>query len=130
LKGAPELYKRYTFTIPIGIGFRVGISRMWRLGIEATYVKTFSDYIDDVRGVYYDPNKMQSGIASYFSNPAHQNLDWFRIGDQRGDPTHKDAYYHLNIILTRNITYKEFNMNLKKKGSPFSKTKKLRRFRG
>jgi hypothetical protein len=130
LKGGPEPYKKYTLTIPVGIGFRVGISRMWRLGIEATYVKTFSDYIDDVSGVYYDPSKLQSGLAAHFSNPANQNLEWFKPGDQRGDPTHKDAYYHLNIILTRNITYKEFNMNLNRKGRSFSKTKKLRRFRG
>jgi hypothetical protein len=103
---------------------------MWRLGLEATYVKTFSDYIDDVSGVYYDKSKFQSGLAAHFSNPAKQNLDWFRPGDQRGDPTHKDAYYHLNIILTRNITYKEFNLNVKRKGRSFSQGKKLRRFRG
>lgn len=129
LKGGPEAYKKYTFTIPFGIGFRVGISRMWRLGLEATYVKTFSDYIDDVSGVYYDPSKYQSGIAAHFSNPAVKNLDWFRPGDQRGDPLHKDAYYHLNIILTRNITYKEFDAKFSFKGRSFSKTKKLRRFK-
>ncbi len=129
LNGGPEPYRKYTLTIPVGIGFRIGISRMWRLGIEATYVKTFSDYIDDVSGVYYDPSKLQSGLAAHFSNPANQNKDWFRPGDQRGDPAHKDAYYHLNIILTRNITYKEFNMKISRSGRPFSKTKRLNRLK-
>jgi hypothetical protein len=129
LKGGPAPYKRYTLTIPFGIGFRVGINRMWRIGIEATYVKTFSDYIDDVSSVYYDPNKYQSGLAAHFSNPATQNLDWFRPGDQRGDPEHKDAYYHLNFILTRNITYKEIRMNGRRQ-KIFKNRSRLGRFRG
>lgn len=102
---------------------------MWRLGVEATYVKTFSDYIDDVSGVYYDASNFQSGLAAYFSNHAKQNFDWFRPGYQRGDPKHKDAYYHLNIILTRNITYKEVNRKMGRMGRSFSKTKKLHRFK-
>ncbi len=129
LKGGPEPYKRFTFTIPVGIGFRVGISRMWRLGVEATYVKTFSDNIDDVSGVYFDQSKYQSGLAAHFANPAKQNLDWYRPGDQRGDPTHKDAYYHLNVILTRNITYKDFKRPNSKSRRPLSKSKTLRRFK-
>jgi len=130
LKGGPKPYKLATITIPFGIGFRVGISRMWRLGLEATYVKTFSDYIDDVSGVYFDPSKYQSGLAAHFSNPATQNLDWFNPGEQRGDPKHKDAYYHLNVILTRNITYKGFKSNFGKGIKISGKSKKLRRFKG
>ncbi len=128
-------YKLWTATIPIGIGFRVGVSRMWRLGLEATYVKTFSDYIDDVSTVYQDATGLNP-IVTHFSNPAQQNQQWFQPGDQRGDPKHKDAYYNLNLVITRNITYNEvrfqrhlsrkIKMNNKSRGS---KVKKLRRYR-
>ncbi len=112
-QGLPDGPKRYlpvTATIPMGIGARIGISRMWRIGIEATYVKTFSDYIDDVSGVYYDPAVIAANYgpaAGYLSNPSYQNSSWFTPGQQRGDKQ-KDAYFYLNIVVTRNITYKQY----------------------
>ncbi len=42
-----------------------------------------------------------------FSNPTKQNEHWFRPGDHRGDPNLKDAFYQMNIVLIRNITFKE-----------------------
>ena len=56
LADGPSEYLPVTATVPFGFGFKVGINRMWRVAIEASYIKTFSDYIDDVSGVYYDPN--------------------------------------------------------------------------
>lgn len=96
-----------TATIPVGVGFRMGLNRMWRLGIEATYVKTFSDYIDDVSTVYYDPTKLGSAQAAYLSNPSQQNSTWFAPGEQRGDKQ-KDAYFYLNIVAYRNLTYRDY----------------------
>ncbi|MBM3431271.1 MAG: hypothetical protein FJX99_09830 [Bacteroidetes bacterium] len=130
-----EPLKLQTATIPFGVGFRLGISRMWRLGLEATYVKTFSDYIDDVSTVSQDPTGLNPVIA-HFSNPAQQNEHWFRPGDQRGDPKHMDAYYQLNIVLTRNITCKEvkfqrvLSRKIKlKRNSRTRNVKKLRHFK-
>ena len=105
LVGGADQTKPVTMTIPIGIGFRMAVSKVWSLGIEATYIKTFSDYIDDVHGVYFDPTKLYSPEAQYLSNPASNNTSWFAPGQQRGD-ANKDAYYTLNIVATRNITYK------------------------
>ncbi len=110
LDGGPEMYSRITATIPLGIGFRVGLNRMWRIGIEATYVKTFSDYIDDVSGEYYDRNILATQVgddAAYLSNPSTQNSTWFGTGQQRGDEQ-KDAYFYLNLTFYRNITYKDY----------------------
>jgi hypothetical protein len=110
LAEGPDAYLPVTVTIPFGIGFRMGIGRMWRFGIEATYVKTFSDYIDDVSGTYYDPNELASQVsatAAYLSNPAVENSTWFSAGQQRGDKQ-KDAYFYLNLVFARNITYKDY----------------------
>jgi hypothetical protein len=97
----------FTVTVPMGIGLRMGLGRMWRIGIEASYVKTFSDYIDDVSTVYYNPQSLSSAEAQYFSNPSVSNVNWFAPGQQRGDKQ-KDAYYHLNMVVARNITYKDY----------------------
>lgn len=107
LPGGAEETLPITATIPFGIGMRFGIGRMWRLGIEATYVKTFSDYIDDVHGVYYDPSQLSSPEAQYLSNPSQNNTNWFAPGQQRGDKQ-KDAFYTLNLVVARNITYKDY----------------------
>lgn len=106
-------YSPFTLTIPTGIGFRLGFSRMWRVGLEIAYVKTFSDYIDDVSTVYKDPNSFTDPIASYMSNPAIGN-PIFAPGNQRGDSNQKDAYYHLNLIITKNLTYKDYGRQRKK----------------
>lgn len=100
-------YSPITLTMPFGFGFRMGISRMWRIGLELSYVKTFTDYMDDVSTVYADPFDL-SDEAQYFSNLADPSNPSFGPGQQRGDPNQKDAYYHMNVILTRNLTYKDY----------------------
>lgn len=107
LDGGPGKYLPVTATIPFGVGMRMGINRFWRIGLEATYVKTFSDYIDDVHGTYYDPAILATEVgpeAAYLSNPAQQNATWFSPGDQRGDKQN-DALFYVNLTIYRNITY-------------------------
>ncbi|MES2554867.1 MAG: hypothetical protein V4604_01890 [Bacteroidota bacterium] len=107
LAGGPSEYLPVTATIPFGVGVRMGINRFWRVGLEATYVKTFSDYIDDVHGTYYDPaiiGATNGAEAAYLSNPAAQNAGWFGPGNQRGDKQN-DAMIYLNLTVYRNLTY-------------------------
>ncbi len=106
-----------TVTIPMGIGFRWGISRMWRMGIEATYVMTFSDYIDDVSTNYYDRNALAANVgaeSAYLSNPSVENTTWFESGQQRGDMKQDDAYFYLNLTFYRNVTYKNQGKQIRK----------------
>lgn len=110
LDGGPAKVLGVTATIPFGIGARMGIGRMWRIGIEATYVKTFTDYIDDVSTEYYDRDILAAQVgpeAAYLSNPSQQNTAWFGTGQQRGDKQ-KDAYYYINLTVARNVTYKDY----------------------
>ena len=107
----PKEYSLITPIIPVGLGFRMGIDRMWRIGLEITYFKTFSDYIDDVSTTGFDTDLLQEKygtVAAVMSNPAktEQEKSWFANGQQRGDSKHKDAYLYANIIIVRNITYK------------------------
>jgi hypothetical protein len=76
--------------------------------LEFTYVKTFSDYIDDVGGNYYDPAILVSEIgseAALYSNPAAPANQWmFNPGSMRGQKQ-KDALFYMNLTITRNFTY-------------------------
>jgi len=114
-EGQAKAYSPLTMTLPLGIGFRVGVGRVWRVGAEIAYVKTFSDYMDDVSTVYADPASFSTEAAAYFSNPAIGNPG-FAPGYQRGDPKQKDAYYHLNLIITRNLTFKDYGRQRSRNG--------------
>lgn len=123
-EGQAKPYSPITMTIPMGVGVRFGLGSSWRIGIEASYVKTFSDYIDDVSTVYADPSLFTPEIATIV-NPSDYSVtqstpgnpivfDWFGAGYQRGDSKQKDAYYHLNITIIKNLTYKDYGKQRKK----------------
>jgi|TARA_R110000737_G_scaffold161270_1_gene189131 hypothetical protein len=111
LVGGPKQYGFVTAIVPMGIGFRTGIDKVWRVGIEISYTKTFSDYIDDVSTVYYSQSELAAAYgpdAAYLSNPSYQNQYWFSEGQQRGDEQ-KDSYANINIVFYKNLTYKPVN---------------------
>lgn len=126
LEGGPDKYLPITATIPFGIGFKMGISEMWRIGFEASYIKTFSDYIDDVSGVYYDAGALATQVSptsAALSNRSENNPTWFSAGEQRGDITDKDAYFFLNLTVSRNITYLNTNSRYKVKKYKYTRSK-------
>ncbi|MFA7273008.1 MAG: hypothetical protein WC044_04030 [Crocinitomicaceae bacterium] len=111
LVGGPEQYGMVTAIVPMGVGVRVGLDKLWRIGFELTYTKTFSDYIDDVSTTYYDKSAIAAAYgneAAYLSNPSYQNQYWFAGGQQRGDKQ-KDSYLNFNLVFYRNLTYKPTN---------------------
>lgn len=110
LKGGGEEYKKIGFGIPMGIGYKFGITNLWRLSFELTYTQTFTDYLDDVSGLYFDKDLIEASYGStsaYFSDRSSGAFpDWTAAGKSRGDSAHKDGYIFLNIAFVRNITYK------------------------
>ena len=55
LPGGPAQYKRISICIPMGIAWRMTLNKLWCVGLEFSYRKTFTDYIDDVSGNYVAP---------------------------------------------------------------------------
>lgn len=73
LEGQDKKYLRYTVCIPVGIGFKYPITNQWHIGLEYGLRKTFSDYIDDVSGNYFDRGLIRDARgdqAMYFADPA------------------------------------------------------------
>ncbi len=110
--GFGDTYRGVTAIVPFGIGYRMGMGRMWRVAVEATYFKTFTDYMDDVSTEYYNyvaNDVTASPEAIFFSNPAEKG-PWQKVinGDKRGDKQ-KDAFFYLNLTFAKNVTYKSYD---------------------
>lgn len=100
LPGGASPYSNFALSIPFGFGVRKSINRTMGWKLELTHRFTFTDYIDDVSTVYYDPAVLNAQVgpeSAYFSNPQLGNL-WSgvtRPGEQRGDPSDNDGYMFL-----------------------------------
>jgi hypothetical protein len=109
LPGGGRKYSRVTVVIPYGLGLRYAVNRDWRIGLEVGMRKTFTDYLDDVSGNYYD-NKVllqeRGVVAATLADPSKgmfastqydPKTGRTREGLQRGDPKDKDAYGFVTI---------------------------------
>lgn len=112
LPGEKEKYSRFTWVIPYGIGIGKPFGRLWSINLELSMRKTFSDYIDDVSTDYYDAEALAEGngeLAAYFgSGKAIYGEELggekaTQAGEQRGDPTDKDAYVIGMITISKKI---------------------------
>jgi len=110
LPGGGKQYGPISWGIPMGIGAKIGLDKLWRLSIELSYTQTFTDYLDDVSGVYYDNDLIQhhyGSTSAYFADPSTGAFPtWTHAGELRGDAKHKDGYIFANVSFVRNITYK------------------------
>jgi hypothetical protein len=106
LSGGAEEYSNYGICIPMGFGLRKAFSKAISAGIEIQYTKTFTDYIDDVSGSYYDPAALLASRgpeAVYLADPSLGLIPGqTNVGQQRGDPTDLDAY----LFLKAQVHYK------------------------
>ena len=110
LPNAVEPYKFISFGVPFGIGFKYGFDRVWRMSFELSYTQTFTDYLDDVGGEYYDNDAIRAAYgttAAYFADPSDGTFKtWTSEGELRGDANHNDGYMFFNISIIRNLSDK------------------------
>lgn len=109
LPGGGRKYSRVTVVIPYGLGLRYAINREWKIGLEVGMRKTFTDYLDDVSGNYYDNKTLlqERGIVAatladpskgVFANTQYDPATGrTRDGIQRGDPKDKDSYGFITV---------------------------------
>ena len=91
----PDKYNRFTPVIPVGFGLSKKFKGFWSAGIELSYRKTFTDYLDDVSTVYYNNDKIRESygdVAAFLADPKKSDIIGTAEGDQRGDKNEKDAY--------------------------------------
>lgn len=116
-QGDPRLsddpkYSRYQSSIPLGIGFKFSLNHSINIGVEFGARKTFTDYLDDVSGVYpdldilYKENPM-AAMLSFRTPEYNREASWTNPkGQPRGNPSDKDWYFFTGISVSVNMTDK------------------------
>ena len=114
LPGGPTPYKGISVCVPFGFGYRLNISRKLTLGIEYNFRKTFTDYIDDVSGVYYNKQTLleyKGPVAVALSDPSKGEIPGATspnadgTGAKRGD-IQKDSYMCIELKVGYFLTTK------------------------
>ncbi|MCB0534542.1 MAG: outer membrane beta-barrel protein [Lewinellaceae bacterium] len=96
-----EEYSTTQGALAYGLGFKMDFSYRWSLGVELSARKVFTDYLDDVSGVYADWRDIQSlrgDIAAALSDRSAEP----KIGEpgrQRGNGKSNDIYMFLGVSL-------------------------------
>ena len=125
LEGGSEPYNLYTVVIPVGLGLRYSLNGQMKIGLEMGVRKTFSDYIDDTGGAYYDNATLlaENGpISAHFADPSlgRVNTDGngnIGAGEIRGDSKDKDAYMFAVVSLNYKLSRRRGFRRIKKRGS-------------
>jgi hypothetical protein len=132
-------YSRVIPVIPLGVGVQIPLSPILDLNFEASYRKTFSDYLDDVSTVYTSnavlraENPIAADLADRTKEitiPGYDSQDGihWNPGHKRGNPDKKDGYIILAARLeyTLNPLVKVRRQNMKFKRPRFSQGNRSR----
>lgn len=96
----PKRYSLTNFAIPFGIGFRFTIGRYFSIGAEWGMRYTFTDYLDDVGGVYYNNDDLREQRGDIVADLADRSKILHQAGEQRGNITTTDLYSFAGVIAT------------------------------
>lgn len=124
LEGQPKKYSLTHFAIPFGIGLRVNIGKYVCLGAEWGFRYTFTDYLDDVGGRYYDNDLLREQRGDIIADMADRTPELFdaegnalplhRAGEQRGNSTTHDLYSYAGGTITVKFGNQDRTCDLKK----------------
>ncbi|RPD46366.1 hypothetical protein DNI29_15315 [Hymenobacter sediminis] len=102
-EGQSEAYSQTQFVIPFGAGARYKLNKLFDIGLELGFRKTFTDYLDDVSGNYVaNPSVLSSDAARYFGWDITKELPGtytkgIQGGQMRGKSNEKDWYTTLGV---------------------------------
>lgn len=99
-------YSRTQLNFPVGMGIRYELSALFNVQVEVVHRILMTDYLDDVSTNYIDPTLFNHYLDISKALRANQLYDRRQeinpamvsaAGQQRGDPSDKDAYFSVNI---------------------------------
>lgn len=125
LEGMPKKYSLTHVAIPFGIGLRVNIGKYFCIGAEWGFRYTFTDYLDDVSGAYYDNELLREQRGDLIANLADRspeltdketglNLPFHQAGEQRGNSSTHDMYSFACVTFTVKFGNADRTCDLKK----------------
>jgi len=109
LDGFPEVYELFQIAIPVGVGVKYALNDQWNIGLEVGLRKTFTDYIDDVSGLYGDQSLILAGngaLAAALNDRAGEITDEPIVRtpeSQRGNSEKDDTYIIGAVFISYNF---------------------------
>jgi hypothetical protein len=109
-------YKKFSPVIPFSFGKKFRLGNGMTLSADISLRKSFTDYLDDVSGNYYDTAIIFNStglVAAHFADPSNNDGGVGRIGYERGNPLNVDNYFlfglKLEIPLSQGGRYANYN---------------------
>lgn len=100
-EGQNVSYRNYALTVPYGIGVKVKLKENWGLFSQIGYRTAYTDYLDDVSGLYPNmahwDNEPNGAISKLLSNPSNSATSAVLQYTQRGDFRKRDTYMFVGI---------------------------------
>jgi hypothetical protein len=90
-----EAYPKFQLSIPFGVGLKWNIGEKVGLGIEWGPRRTFTDYLDDIKG-NYPANLGENGTNSLTDRSLNGSAT---PGSMRGNPSTRDWYFFYGVTL-------------------------------
>jgi hypothetical protein len=90
-------------SIPLGIGIKFNLKDRVAVSFEYGIRKTFTDYLDDVSGVYVDPvqlAELRGPLAAQLADPSLNSQSSSTLGLNRGNSNTKDWYVMYGAMIT------------------------------
>lgn len=99
-------YGLVSVNVPLGGGLKYIMNKHWAIGLEFSYSKTFTDYIDDISKTYVDPTVLaggESGSLAVALADRSTEVDQPAIGTpggQRGDDRRNDSFMYAGFSIS------------------------------
>lgn len=97
-------YALYQWALPFGGGIKYAVSEGFRIGLDFSQRKTFTDYVDDVSSHYVDASILEQARGRKAIEMAYRSdelpggrPDFPAQGEQRGTPSEMDWYYYFGM---------------------------------
>lgn len=110
--GVPD-YKLTQFSIPLGFGVDYLLGEDHRIGLEFSYRKLFTDYLDDVSNRYVNEADLLNARGATAVEMAYRGDEVGRPqypvgGAVRGNPDRKDGYYYIAFTYTFRFWFNKY----------------------
>lgn len=102
-------YSLNQISIPLGIGLKFNLRKRLAISVEYGIRKTFTDYLDDVSGVYVNSADLAELRGPLVASLSDRSLSGTTYeGSNRGNANNKDWYAFYGLM----ITFKPFQRNI------------------
>lgn len=100
MEGERDYYSLCNVAIPFGLGLRFNVARWLCIGAEWGMRYTFTDYLDDVSGNYYDNQTLSDLRGPAVARLADKSSTLHAAGTGRGNVKTKDLYSFAGVTIT------------------------------